>query len=60
MDKPFLQSVTEAVDQYKQKCYVQKLKTGITPDLMDSGHLDSVTLLLYEQVTHIDGMYLVY
>ena len=55
INKPFLPSVTEALDQYKQKGYVQKLKT-ITHDFMHSGHQDFVTLL-YWQVTHIDGMY---
>jgi len=54
INKPFLPSVTEALDQYKQKGYVQKLKTQITPDLINSCHQDFVTLL-YRQVTHIDG-----
>ena len=48
-------SVTEALDQYKQNGYVQKLKTNITPDFMLSGHQDFVTLLS-RQVAHIDGM----
>jgi len=61
INKPFLPSVTEALDQYKQKDYVQKLKADITHDSMPSasGHPDLVPLL-YRQVTHIDGMYLVY
>ncbi len=56
INKPFLPSITEALDQYKQAGYVQKLKTDITADLLHSGHHDFVTLL-YRQVTHIDGMY---
>jgi len=56
INKPFLPSVTEALNQYKQKGYVQKLKTDITPDFMHSDHYDLVALL-YRQVTHIDGMY---
>ena len=59
MDKPFLPSVTEALHQYKQTSYVQKLKTDITPAFLPSDHQDLVTLL-YEQVTHIDGRYFVY
>jgi hypothetical protein len=46
----------EALDQYKQKGYVQKLKTEITFDFMQSGHKDLVTLL-YKQVIdlQVDG-----
>ena len=52
-------SVTEALDQYEQKGYVQKLKTGIViPDFLHFGHNDVVTIL-YRQVTDIDGMYFV-
>ncbi len=51
-------SVTEALDQYKQKGYAQKLKIDISPEFMQSGHQDLVTLL-YKQVTHIDGRYFV-
>ena len=49
----------EALDQYKQKGYIQKLKTDITSDFMQSTHQDFVTLL-YMQVTHMDGMYFVF
>ena len=59
MNKPFLLSVTEALDQYKQKGYVQKLKTDITPGSLYPGHQDFITVL-YRQVTQIDGMYFVY
>jgi hypothetical protein len=61
INQPLLQSVTEALDQYKQKGYVQKLKTAITPDFLHSGPQDAVTFvkLLYSQVIHIDGMYFV-
>ena len=45
----------EAIDQFKQKGYVQKLKANITPHLLQS-HNNLVTLL-YRQVTHIDGMH---
>ena len=48
----------EALDQYEQKGYFQKLKANITPGFMHSGHPDLVTLL-YKQVTHIDGKYFV-
>ena len=48
----------EALDQYKKNGYVQKLKTDITPDLMNCGHEDLVALL-YSQVTHLDGRYFV-
>jgi hypothetical protein len=41
--------------QYKQKGYLQKLKANITTDFMHSGHQD-FAMLLYKQVTHIDGM----
>ena len=48
-------SVTEAFDQYKQKGYVQKLKTDMTPDSMHCGHQDLATLL-FSQVNHqVDG-----
>jgi hypothetical protein len=57
INKPFLPSVTEALDQYKQKGYVQKLKTDITPDFIHSGHHDFVALLHRQVPTHIDGMY---
>lgn len=46
----------EALDQYKQKLYVQKLKNDITSDFMHCNHQDLVTLL-YKQVTYIEGMY---
>ena len=59
INKPFLPSVTEALDQYKQKAYAQKLKTDITPDFMHCDHHDLITLL-HRQVTHIDGMYFVF
>ena len=59
INQPFLLSVTEALDQYKQKGYVQTLKTNITPDFMHCSHKDLVTLL-YRQVTHIDGRYFVF
>ena len=58
INKPFLLSVTEALDQYKQEVYVQKLKTDITHDSLYSGHQDFITFLHW-QVTHIDGMYFV-
>jgi hypothetical protein len=58
INKPFRSSVRKALDQYKQKGYVEKLKTDMTPDLIDSGDQDFATLL-YRQVTHIDGMYFV-
>jgi len=54
INKPFLPSVTQALYQYKQKGYAQKLKTEITADFLHSGYQDMVTLL-YRQVTHIDG-----
>ena len=57
INKPFFPSVIEALDQYKQKGYVQKLKIDITADFMHSGHNDYVTLL-YKKVTEIDGKYL--
>ena len=44
----------EAWDRFKQKGYAQKLKTDITPDFMNSGHQDFITLL-YGQVACIDG-----
>ena len=56
INKPLLPSVTDALDQYKQKGYVQKLKTDITPDFMCCSDQDLVTLF-YEQVTHLDGRY---
>ena len=45
----------EALHQYKQRDYVQKLKTDITPNFIHSGHPDLIPLL-YKQVTCIDGM----
>ena len=54
INKSFTSSVTEALDQYKQKGYFQKLKTDITPDIIHSYHQDLVSSL-YGQVTHIDG-----
>ena len=56
INKPLLQAVTEALDQYKQRGYFQKLKNVIYLDIMNSGHQDFITLL-YKQVTHVDGMY---
>ena len=58
INKPFLQSVTEALDQYKHKGYVQQLKTDITVNVMHCGHQDLVTSL-YQQVIHLDGRYFV-
>jgi hypothetical protein len=56
INKPFLPSVMEALDQYKQKGYVQKLKTDITPEFMHSAsHHDLVTLLFHMQATHCIG-----
>ncbi|KAF8330461.1 hypothetical protein F5887DRAFT_1081767 [Amanita rubescens] len=40
----------EALDQYKQKGYVQKLKTDITPNFMGSGVQDFVTLLYISDI----------
>ena len=58
INKPFLPSVKEALNQYKEKGHVQKLKTHITPEfIMHSGHQEFVTSL-YMLVTHIDGMYI--
>jgi hypothetical protein len=56
INKPFWKSVTEALDQYKQKDYVQKLVTeiDITPGFMHSGHQD-LFMLLYRQVTQNDS-----
>ncbi len=48
----------ESVDQYKQKGYVQKLKTAIAPDIIHSGY--PVLEFLYQQVKYIDGVYFVY
>ena len=48
----------EAIDQFKQKGYVQKLKANITPHLLQS-HNNLVTLL-YRQVTDIDGMHFIW
>ncbi len=59
INKPLVPSVTEALDQYKEQGYVQKLKTDITPDFIHSGNQDFVALL-YRQVTHItNGVYFV-
>ena len=60
INKPFLASVREALDQYKKKGYIQKLKTNITPDFVQSGHQDLVTLL-YQQVIdlQVDGRHFV-
>ena len=52
-------SVAQALYQYMQKGYIQKLKTDITADLLHCGHQDLVTLL-YRQVTHIDGRSFIY
>jgi len=38
VDKPFLPSIIESLDQYKQKGYIQKLKTNITADVIHSGY----------------------
>jgi hypothetical protein len=60
INKPFLPSVTEALDQYKQKGYVhQKLQIDITLDVFQVLQFDSQELVayLYMQVTDIDGMY---
>ncbi len=55
--KSLLLSVIEALDQYGQQGYVQKLKTDITLDFIHSGNQDLASLL-YQQVTYIDGMYI--
>jgi len=54
INKPFILSVTEAFDQYKQKGYFQKLKADITPDFVHSGQSQDFVTLLYWQVTHYD------
>ena len=58
INKPFLPSLIEALDQCMQKSYVQKVKTDITPDFVHSDYQDLVTLL-YKQVTDIDGRYFI-
>jgi hypothetical protein len=56
----------EAFDQYKQKGYIQKLKSDIAPDIVQFTHQDTPSTrqdfvtLLYMQVTNIDGMYFVF
>jgi hypothetical protein len=45
----------EALDQFKQRGFVEKLKTNITPNLMYSAYQDFVEFL-HNQVTGIDGM----
>ncbi len=57
INKSFLASIAEALEQYKQEGYIQKLRTDITPDFLCSGHQDLVTLL-YRQVTQTVGMYI--
>jgi hypothetical protein len=49
INKPFLPSVTKALDQYKQRGYVQQIKAAITPDFM---HDQDLVILLHGQVTH--------
>ncbi len=58
INKGFLPSVTEALDQYREKGYVQKLKTNITSDSIFSVHQDIVTSL-FRQVTDFDSMYMI-
>jgi hypothetical protein len=48
--RPFLQSVAEALHQYIQKGYAQKLKSDITPHLLNSVHWQGLPALLYRQV----------
>jgi len=54
INKPYLPSLIEALDQYKEKDYFQKLKTYITSDLVNSGGQD-IVMSLYRQMTEIDG-----
>jgi len=50
----------EALDQFKQQGFVEKLKTSITPqNLMHSSHQHFVEFL-YKQVTDIDGISFIY
>jgi len=45
INQSFAPSLTEAINQYKQRGYVQKLKSDITPDIMHLGHQDLLTFL---------------
>ena len=45
----------EALDQFKQKGYVLKLKTNITPDLLHY-HDEDFVALLYMKGVHMGGM----
>jgi hypothetical protein len=56
--KPFLQSLVEAYDQFKNKEYLKYIKTGITPASMPSGH-ENLVAFLYKHINDINGMYFI-
>ena len=58
-DEFLVPSITTALDQYKERGYAQKVKTGVTPQLMQFGHQELVEFL-HQQVNHIHGMYIFY
>jgi hypothetical protein len=54
LNKPFMESIIEVVDQFKSQDYAQNLKACITSEFMPSHNEDSkLVSFLYKQITNI-------
>jgi len=51
-EEQFQQSIVDALDEFISEGYVKKLKTGITKELLPSGHQD-LLVFLYDQIEKI-------
>ena len=50
--KPFIESVMDALDQFKSHGYAEKLKSQITLDTIPPRHED-LLIFLYDQIVNI-------
>lgn len=54
MNKPFMESIIEAFDQFKSQDYVQNLKACITSESMPSDNeVSKLVSFLYKQIANI-------
>lgn len=52
INKPFEESITDALDQFKKQSYVEKLKTHITLESMSTNDKE-LWRFLYDLIIHI-------
>jgi len=54
LNKPFMESIIEAFDQFKSQDYAQNLKACITPESMPpDNEASKLVSFLYKQITNI-------